>query len=177
MNPNPPFDPGRRGVVRAAGAVVTALAALAGGAPALAADPPARILVPFPPGGAADLMARILAEKLKDELGRQVLVENKPGAGTRLAAETLKQAAPDGATVLMTTVEPLVIAPMVYRTLRFNPATDFMPISEIASLEFAVVVAGTSPSPARAAPRRATASSAPTGPPSSSSAATSGSAS
>lgn len=145
MNPNPPFDPGRRGVVRAAGAVVTALAALAGGAPALAADPPARILVPFPPGGAADLMARILAEKLKDELGRQVLVENKPGAGTRLAAETLKQAAPDGATVLMTTVEPLVIAPMVYRTLRFNPATDFMPISEIASLEFAVVVAGTSP--------------------------------
>lgn len=148
MNPHNLFDPARRGVVRAAVAattVIAALAAWAAGTPALAAEPPARILVPFPPGGAADLMARILAEKLKDDLGRQVLIENKPGAGTRLAAETLKQSAPDGATVLMTTVEPLVIAPMVYRNLRFDPATDFMPISEVASLEFAIVVAGTSP--------------------------------
>lgn len=126
----------------------TALAALvlwATATPALAAEAPARILVPFPPGGAADLMARVLAEKLKDELGRQVLVENKPGAGTRLAAETLKQAAPDGATVLMTSVEPLLIAPMVYRSLRFNPSTDFMPISEVASFEFALAVGPKSP--------------------------------
>lgn len=132
---------------RAALAAVTALAALItlAATPALAAEAPARILVPFPPGGAADLMARILAEKLKDDLGRQVLVENKPGAGTRLAAETLKQAAPDGATVLMTSVEPLLIAPMVYRSLRFNPSTDFMPISEVASFEFALVVSGNSP--------------------------------
>ena len=145
VSPSKLFDPARRGVVRAAGAVVAALAALAATTAALAADATARILVPFPPGGAADLMARILAEKLKDDLGRQVLIENKPGAGTRLAAETLKQSAPDGATVLMTTVEPLVIAPMVYRNLKFNPATDFLPISEIASLEFAVVVSAASP--------------------------------
>lgn len=103
------------------------------------------MLIPFPPGGAADLMGRVLAEKLKESLGQQVLVENKPGAGTRLAAETLKRAKPDGQTVLLTTIEPLVIAAAVYPNLRFNPSVDFTPITEVASLEFSLVVAADAP--------------------------------
>lgn len=111
---------------------------------AAAADP-ARILVPFPAGGAADFMGRLLAEKLKDELGQQVLVENRPGAGTRLAAETLKQSKPDGATVLLTPLDPMVIAPAIFTKLRYDPATDFTPITDVASLQFGLAVSGASP--------------------------------
>ncbi|MGE8318451.1 MAG: tripartite tricarboxylate transporter substrate-binding protein [Comamonas sp.] len=112
---------------------------------AAAAGDPMHVLVPFPAGGAADFVARILADKLRVELDRPVLIENKPGAGGRVAAEALKQAKPDGKTVLLSAMEPLIIAPAIYPNLRFNPNTDFTPVTDVASFVFCVVVAGNSP--------------------------------
>lgn len=109
------------------------------------AEGPARFIVPFPAGGAADAMARVLVEKLRDELKQTVIVENRPGASTRVAAEVLKQAAPDGNTVLMTLHDTMVIAPLVYNKLRYDPDKDFTPITEVAALNYGLAVSASSP--------------------------------
>lgn len=109
------------------------------------ADTPVKFMVPFPAGGAADSMARILVEKLKDELNQTIVVENRPGASTRVAAEVLKQAQPDGNTVLMTLLDTMVIAPMVYNNLRYNVAKDFAPITEVATVTYALAVNAAEP--------------------------------
>ena len=72
----------------------------------------AKFVVPFPAGGAADTMGRILVERLKEELKQNIVVENRAGASTRVAAEHLKNAPPDGNTVLMTLLDTTVIAPL-----------------------------------------------------------------
>ena len=117
---------------------------LAGPAP-VRAETPARFIVPFPAGGAADAMARALVDRLKDQLKQPVIVENRPGASTRVAAEWLKQAAPDGNAVLMTLFDTMVIAPLVYRNLRYDPDRDFAPITEVAGLDYGIAVSGSSP--------------------------------
>ncbi|MCT9071847.1 Bug family tripartite tricarboxylate transporter substrate binding protein [Cupriavidus gilardii] len=113
--------------------------------PRVRAETPARFIVPFPAGGAADSMARVLVDRLKDQLKQPVIVENRPGASTRVAAEWLKQAPPDGNTVLMTLFDTMVIAPLVYRNLRYDPDKDFAPITEVASLDYGIAVSGSSP--------------------------------
>ena len=77
-------------------------------------DKPVRLLVGFAPRGSADIAARLLAERLKDDLKQTVTVENKPGAGGRIAAEMLKNAAPDGATVMLAPIVVPVLAPLVF---------------------------------------------------------------
>jgi tripartite-type tricarboxylate transporter receptor subunit TctC len=109
------------------------------------AEAPARFIGPFPAGGAADAMARVLVDRLKDQLKQPVIVENRPGASTRVAAEGLKQAAPDGNTVLITLFDTMVIAPLVYRNLRYDPDKDFAPITEVAGLDYGIAVSGSSP--------------------------------
>ena len=104
-----------------------------------------RIIVPFPAGGPADFRGRLLAEKLKDELGRTVMIDNRPGAGTRLAAEVLKNAPADGATVLLAPVDPMFIGPAIYANMRFNPATDFKPITDVTGVQFGIAVSAASP--------------------------------
>lgn len=104
-----------------------------------------RIIVPFPPGGPADFMGRLLSEKLKDELGRTIMVDNRPGAGTRLAAEALKNAPADGTTVLLAPVDPMFIGPAIYANMRFNPATDFKPITDVTGVQFGLAVSAASP--------------------------------
>lgn len=105
------------------------------------------VLVPFPAGGAADLVARILADKLRVELDRPVLIENKPGgAGGRRGAQAC-HARPDGKTVLLSAMEPLIIAPAIYPSLRFNPNTDFTPLTDVASFVFCCDVAAVFPAP------------------------------
>jgi len=104
-----------------------------------------RIIVPFPAGGPADFMGRLLAEKLKDTLGRTVIVDNRPGAGTRVAAEALKHAPADGSTVLLTPVDTMVIAPLIYSNLRYNPATDFKAVTDVAGVQFGLAVNAESP--------------------------------
>ena len=76
---------------------------------------PLKVLVGFGAGGSADLAARLLAERLKDELGRPVVVENRVGAGGRIAAEALKNAPPNGSTVMLAPIVVPVLAPLVFK--------------------------------------------------------------
>lgn len=104
------------------------------------------MFVPFPAGGAGDSTARVLVEKLKDEMGgQQVIVENKAGASTRLAAEALKQNPADGKAVLITVLDTMVIAPLVYANLRFDPLKDFAPNTSVVDLTYGIAVKGEGP--------------------------------
>ena len=120
---------------------LTALATLTAPAAWAQADRPAlRILVGFPPGGSADTIARLLAERLPSQLGGQtVLVDNKPGAAGRIAIDTLKNAAPDGNTVIVMPSGPVVLFPHVYRKLNYDVNKDLAPISQLATFQFCVV--------------------------------------
>ncbi|HVG03611.1 MAG TPA: Bug family tripartite tricarboxylate transporter substrate binding protein [Burkholderiaceae bacterium] len=92
-----------------------------------------RILVGFPPGGGTDAIARTLAEKLKDELGTSVIVENRPGAGGQIAAHALKSAAPDGTTFFISHDHTISILPLVMKNPGFDPAKDFVPVAGFAT--------------------------------------------
>jgi len=94
---------------------------------------PVRVIVPFPPGGAPDLVGRTLANRLQERLGQSFVVENRTGAGGNIAAEAVAKAAPDGYTLLATSDGPLVINPAVYPAMPFNTVRDFAPISIAAS--------------------------------------------
>ncbi len=104
-----------------------------------------RILVGFPPGGGTDAIARALAEKLKDELGTSVIVENRPGAGGQIAAHALKSAAPDGTTFFISHDHTISILPLVMKNPGFDPAKDFVPVAGFATFVNALALsAGTS---------------------------------
>jgi len=104
-----------------------------------------KILVGFPAGGGTDAIARILAEHLKDELGATVIVENKPGAGGQLAAQTLKAAAPDGTTLFLSHDHSISILPQVVKTPGFDPAVDFVPVAGFATFVNSFAVSGGTP--------------------------------
>jgi tripartite-type tricarboxylate transporter receptor subunit TctC len=123
---------------------LAALMACAGSALAQASDT-LRFIVPFPAGGAADAMARVIVDKLKDEMKQTVIVENRPGASTRLAAELLKQSPPDGRTVLVTLLDTTVIAPLVYPSLRYDPPKDFAPITMVTGVTYGIAVKADGP--------------------------------
>lgn len=108
-------------------------------------QPPVKILVGFPPGGGTDAIARTLAERLKDELGRTVIVENKPGAGGQLAAHALKAAPPDGSTFFISHDHTISILPLVSKNPGFDPAKDFVPVAGFASFVNALAVSGGTP--------------------------------
>ena len=94
---------------------------------------PVNIVVPFAPGGATDIMTRLLAERLSKRLGQPVIVENKPGAGTMIASEYVAKAPADGHTVLMA-ASSLGIAPSLYSKVNYDPVKSFAPISLVASV-------------------------------------------
>ncbi|MBP6777785.1 MAG: Bug family tripartite tricarboxylate transporter substrate binding protein [Piscinibacter sp.] len=104
----------------------------AGGALAQSAKT-VRILVGFPAGGGTDAIARLLGEKLKDELGVPVIVENKPGAGGQLAAQALKAAPADGSTFFISHDHTITILPMVSKNAGFDSARDFVPVAGFAT--------------------------------------------
>jgi len=108
--------------------------------PALQAQekPPLKIMVGFPPGGSADILARMLAEALREDFGT-IIVENKPGAGGRIALNAVKVAKPDGQTVIVLPSGPMVLFPHVYKKLDYDAANDFTPVSQIARFQFGVV--------------------------------------
>ena len=124
-----------------------ALAALASlmlaefAAPALAQDKierPVKILVGFPAGGTADIMARAVADKMRDTLGQPVIVENRPGAIGRIAADAVKAAAPDGTTIMVMPIGPMVVVPHTYKTVSYDPIKDFAPIGMGSTFQFAI---------------------------------------
>jgi len=100
---------------------------------------PIRMVVPLSPGGFADVPARMLLPRLSVALGRQVFVENKPGAGGTIGADSVAKSAPDGYTLLVTAT-PHVISAHLYRTLPYDPLKDFVPIALFGSGPYALVV-------------------------------------
>jgi len=99
-----------------------------------------RIVNPYPPGGSVDVMARILAQKLTENLGQQFIVENRSGAGGNTGAESIAKADPDGYTLLFTAPGPLTINQTLYRHLAFDPANDFAPIALFAVAPIVLMV-------------------------------------
>jgi tripartite-type tricarboxylate transporter receptor subunit TctC len=104
--------------------------------PALAQENTARLLVGFPPGGSADTIARVLAEKLGPELKRNVIVESRPGAGGRVLAAALKTLPNDGSAVMLAPDSLMTTNPFVFRKLTYEPA-DLVPVSLVAEFPFA----------------------------------------
>jgi len=104
-----------------------------------------RLLVGFPPGGGSDAVARVLAEKLKDELGVPVVVENKPGAGGQIAAQALKASPADGSVLFVSHDHTISILPQVMKNPGFDPAQDFVPVAGFASFVNAWAVSGGTP--------------------------------
>lgn len=94
---------------------------------------PVTIVVPFSPGGATDIMARSLAERMATRLGQPVIVENKPGAGTVIASDYVARATPDGHTLLLA-ASSLGIAPALYKKVGYDPIKDFTPVTQVASV-------------------------------------------
>lgn len=115
------------------------LGSLTARAQTLAVPKAARILVGFPPGGSADLVARALAQQLVG-YAPSVIVDNKPGAGGRIALETLKSSEADGTTLLVTPASMMVVYPHIYRRLSYDPLTDFVPVATVGSAQFVVSV-------------------------------------
>jgi len=103
-------------------------------------DKPVRLLVGFAPGGSADIAARLIAERLAAELKQNVVVENKPGAGGRIAATMLKDAAPDGSTLMLAPIVVPVLAPLVFSKLAYDPLADFAPVAHVANFQFGLSV-------------------------------------
>lgn len=107
---------------------------------------PTRILVGFPPGGAVDAVARLLADALRVSLGTNVIVENRPGAAGRLALGELRRSRPDGLTLAIAPGGALTILPWLYpNTLGYNPVKDFTPVSRLTTLDFALTVGPAAP--------------------------------
>ena len=106
---------------------------------------PIRILVGFPPGGGSDAIARLLADKLKDELGMTVVVENRPGAGGQIAAQMLKAAPADGHTLFLTHDHTISILPQVVKKPGFDSHEDFVPVAGIATFVNALAVSSNTP--------------------------------
>ena len=104
-----------------------------------------RWVVPFPAGGSADLMARMIAPDLSKLLGQQAVIENRPGASAIVGAEYVAKAAPDGYTVLQCNVGQFAINPSLYTKLPYDPLHDFAPITVIAAIDNVMVVTPTLP--------------------------------
>lgn len=114
-------------------------AGLAAAAPAWAQPKPIRLIVPYPPGGPLDIVARLLAEQTKDTLG-SVVVENRPGAGGNLGADLVAKSAPDGTVIVMGAVATHAINPWLYTKLPYDPLRDFTPITGVAQVPNVLVM-------------------------------------
>src|SRR5215471_4057855 len=105
---------------------------------------PVKILVGFGPGGLGDIVTRAVAQKLSVQMGQPFFVENMPGAGGIAAAATAARSQPDGHTVLLVSGQNAT-APLIFKSLPFNPLTDFRTVSTLANFDFIIVVDKASP--------------------------------
>jgi len=106
---------------------------------------PVRLVVPYPPGGTADLLARVVGQSLGSQLGQTVVVENRGGAGGNIATEHVAKSEPDGYTLLMANASVLAINPSLFRSVPFDPLRDFAPISLVAHVPLILVVHPSTP--------------------------------
>ena len=125
-------------LTRIAGAV---LSVLAFASPALAQSYPSRsitLIVPFAPGGPADFIGRLIGLRLAEELGQQVVVDNRSGANTIVGAQAVARAKPDGYTLLLAIDGTLVMNPFLYANLPYDPFKEFVPITQVAAVPSAL---------------------------------------
>ena len=127
------------------GATATALAAPARAQQAAWPSRPVRIVVPFPPGGLVDVLARAVSQRLTEQLGQPVVVENRAGAGGNIGADVVAKAAPDGHTLLASSLGPLAVNQFIYRTMPYETDTAFAPIVLLASTPKVMCVAAARP--------------------------------
>ena len=106
---------------------------------------PIRIIVPYPASGSTDILGRFLAQRLSARLGQTVLVENRGGASGTIGSDAVAKAAPDGYTLLFTSGGPLAVAPSLLRSIPYNAATDFTPVTLLAQAPSLLAVLATSP--------------------------------
>ena len=134
----------KRALLSAGFAALVALAAQSAGAQGDAAanfpNRPIRLIVGFAAGGGNDLFARLVGQKLSDNIGQPVIIENKPGAGGRIAVEYVKNQPADGYTIMVAASGQMAIAAAIYPKLSYHPTRDFLPLTMIAS--FPLILAG-----------------------------------
>jgi len=116
------------------------LSAVAGAARAEYPDRPIRLIAPFPAGGLADVLARAVGDEVSRSLGQPVIVENRTGAGGNIGAEAVARSTPDGYTLMMTSAGILTANQFLYATMPFDPAKDFVTVSNVADMPMMVVV-------------------------------------
>jgi tripartite-type tricarboxylate transporter receptor subunit TctC len=112
---------------------------------AIAEDWPARnvtMIVPFPAGGSADILARAVAQELTEKLGKPFVIENRGGAGGNIGAAVVAKAKPDGYTILFTTPAPISLNKLMYRNMPYDPETDFEPVVLVAKSPLIIVAKG-----------------------------------
>lgn len=130
--------------VRFASALLAAIAcaSLSGAVLAQGAFPdhPLRLVVPFPPGGSTDIVARVVAGKLTEGLGKTVVVDNKPGAAGNIGTTEVAKSAPDGYTMLFHIATTAVINPLVMKNLTYDPLKDLQPVAMIAKIPNVLIV-------------------------------------
>lgn len=133
----------------AAGLLMTGLAPHARAQPQLETT---KILIGFAPGGTIDLVGRRVADKLQPGYAHAAIVENRTGAGGQIAVQAVKNAAPDGATVLLTPASPLGLHPHTFKKLPYDPVADVMPVSGAAAFDYALAVGAMVPASVRTVP-------------------------
>jgi tripartite-type tricarboxylate transporter receptor subunit TctC len=106
---------------------------------------PVKVILPYAAGGAADITARVISQKLSEALGQSFVVENRAGANGALGADLVAKAPPDGYTLLIAASGPIVVSPVLQRKMPYDPINDFAPVSQITSFQYAVVVRDASP--------------------------------
>ncbi len=126
-------------------AILAGFSALALPLPAIAADPPLKIVFPFVPGGSGDSIARLFAEQLQTRFGRVAIVENLAGASGRIGARAVKNAAPGEETLLFASSSQFTLQPHLFRTLGYDPELDFVPLSQVMTVDLALAVSGKLP--------------------------------
>ncbi len=118
---------------------------MTGATAAVAQQPPITFVVPYSPGGASDQITRVVAERASQELGRTIVVENKPGAAGIIAAQYVLKSAPNGETLLVGSNAPLVINEGMYSKLSYSPREDFVPVAGLGKTPLVMVVAAEHP--------------------------------
>ena len=108
-------------------------------------EKPIKLVVPFPPGGPIDTMARLVAQGMSSNLGQQVVVENRPGAGSTIGSKAVASADPDGYTLLFGSSGSLGVAPALYASLGLDPVKSFAPVASVSLLPHVVVVPASVP--------------------------------